>query len=928
MTRASAGDVGRHLGRLFDAGSAVGLTDGELLERVAQRRDEWAEAAFEVLLARHGAMVLTVCRQVLGDAHAAEDTFQATFLVLVRRAGSLRVREPGTVGPWLYGVAYRIALKARREDARRRARERRAAVPAVGNTSAAIAQGEVHALLHEEVNRLPAKYRAPVVLCYLEGRTHDEAAAALQWPVGTVRGRLARARDLLRARLTRRGLAPDGWAGALLLGPAARIEPPARLLAATVAAAIDGMPAGAVTATRELHAPRPAPGAAQDDRGRSLDRLDAGRVRFRPSRHAGVAAPAIARSGRRPPSRRPRTDQPRSISTAIRYRSTAAPASGRFAFTMAPLSNRSSSPPTRSRWSRSIAALLLSMSGRRARGGSSAKSAARRPSCQRSAPSRGIALSPDGTTLATVDYPSQLRLWDMATGRERRRWLQAQGPAVLAPAPLPQWPDRCRERDGSDVRRPVGHHQSHRDLPQDSRRLGPALGPQVLPRRPILATATRDTEIVRGTTLIGPREGLDASLGSRHGQGAETIPVDGLDVQSLAFSPDGKLLAAAVSDGTVRLYDLTTGLERMPRLGPEPVNPPPGGDVKAVPRGPRAMAAWHSLRDGSILAAGDLRLDPGRDDPSLATIHLWDVARGRELHRIPAHQARVGSLSFSPDGKTLASTGGEPVVRLWDVATGREAFPQCGPPLGRPYAGRLTGRRNGLHRRGRRHHSTVGPLLRPRIGPHRPAQRPRRGAGRRPRWQDLAGRRPDGGPATAGRLDRHLQRGGASGDPAPCSIRERDRPPSTSPTRRTARPSHPRAGSGTPVSGEVLVTLRHQDPQNDRFLTFCPIFYTPDGRQVITAEPDGVRVWDPATGREVRRADSVVQPPRSRHPLARRPIPGHASAPVSGRIGRSRRSSSGSWPRARRSRRSKSHGRVDPLPRLLPRRSIPGIGRR
>jgi hypothetical protein len=103
MASASVGDLGRHLGRLFGAGSAVGLTDGELLERFAHRRDEAAEAAFETLLARHGALVLTVCRQVLSDAHAAEDAFQATFLVLVRRAASLRVREPGSLGPWLHG---------------------------------------------------------------------------------------------------------------------------------------------------------------------------------------------------------------------------------------------------------------------------------------------------------------------------------------------------------------------------------------------------------------------------------------------------------------------------------------------------------------------------------------------------------------------------------------------------------------------------------------------------------------------------------------------------------------------------------------------------------------------------------------------------------------------------------------------------------
>ncbi len=204
MASASAGDLGRQLNRLFGPGSAVGLTDGELIRRFADRRDESAEAAFETIMDRHGAMVLSVCRQVLGEVHAAEDAFQATYLVLVRRAGSLQVRETGSLGPWLYGVAYRIALKARQGAARRCKRERAVARPALEAPSTAIEEGEFRALLHDEVDRLPSKYRAPIVLCYFEGRTHDEAAAALNWPIGTVRGRLSRARDRLRSRLAQR----------------------------------------------------------------------------------------------------------------------------------------------------------------------------------------------------------------------------------------------------------------------------------------------------------------------------------------------------------------------------------------------------------------------------------------------------------------------------------------------------------------------------------------------------------------------------------------------------------------------------------------------------------------------------------------------------------------------------------------------------
>jgi polysaccharide biosynthesis/export protein len=193
-------NLARNMRQLFDAGSGVGLTDRELLGRLAPRgKDTVApvdssavEAAFETLLARHGTMVLSVCRQILGDVHAADDAFQATFLVLIRRSGSLGSREYNTLGPWLYGVAYRTAIQARRLKARRRARERRVAVPVLAGDTSPTELDDLRSLLHAEVGRLPAKYRAPIVLCYFEGRTHEEAAGALHWPVGTVRGRLAR----------------------------------------------------------------------------------------------------------------------------------------------------------------------------------------------------------------------------------------------------------------------------------------------------------------------------------------------------------------------------------------------------------------------------------------------------------------------------------------------------------------------------------------------------------------------------------------------------------------------------------------------------------------------------------------------------------------------------------------------------------------
>ena len=204
------------------AQDAEGQSDGQLLGRFLTRRDE---AAFAVLLKRHGPMVLAVCRRILNNAADAEDAFQATFIVLVRRAASLTARA--VLGDWLHGVARRTALNARRMAARRRMKE------------AAMGRSEVReekvrddrlVLLDDELARLPEKYRLPIVLCELEGWTRQEAAQRLQWPEGTVAGRLVRGRELLAKRLVRRGLAFS--AGAL---PTADV--PAALASATIKAA-------------------------------------------------------------------------------------------------------------------------------------------------------------------------------------------------------------------------------------------------------------------------------------------------------------------------------------------------------------------------------------------------------------------------------------------------------------------------------------------------------------------------------------------------------------------------------------------------------------------------------------------------------------------------------------------------------------------
>jgi RNA polymerase sigma factor (sigma-70 family) len=223
-----------HLRRVVLLRDGAGLTDGQLLESFINRKDE---AAFEALVRRHGPMVLGVCRRVLHNHHDAEDAFQATFLVLVRKAASIVPRE--MVAKWLYGVAYRTALKARGLIAKRKSREKQ--VTEMPEPEAVVKDErwpELQPLLDQELSRLPDKYRVPVVLCDLEGKTGKEAARQLTWPEGTVASRLSRGRGMLAKRLTRHSVTLSSETLAVVLSQnAASACVPTSLAATTVKAA-------------------------------------------------------------------------------------------------------------------------------------------------------------------------------------------------------------------------------------------------------------------------------------------------------------------------------------------------------------------------------------------------------------------------------------------------------------------------------------------------------------------------------------------------------------------------------------------------------------------------------------------------------------------------------------------------------------------
>lgn len=236
MRTASDGAAERHIRTLLETGEVGGLPDGRLLERFMAGDGARAEAAFAALVERHGPLVWRACRAILADPNDADDAFQATFLVMVRRARGLWVRD--SLGPWLLQVARRTSMRSRALSHRRRLRERAAA----GERSSLVDEpqpDDLGAAIHEEVGRLPERYRAVVVLCLLEGLPDAQAATRLGWPLGTVHSRLARGREKLRRGLTRRGITPAVATLASSRTPmeAASAAVPARLIEATVGSA-------------------------------------------------------------------------------------------------------------------------------------------------------------------------------------------------------------------------------------------------------------------------------------------------------------------------------------------------------------------------------------------------------------------------------------------------------------------------------------------------------------------------------------------------------------------------------------------------------------------------------------------------------------------------------------------------------------------
>ncbi|HKB42046.1 MAG TPA: sigma-70 family RNA polymerase sigma factor, partial [Gemmataceae bacterium] len=679
MATARPETIVRHVRQMMLPAQTQTLSDSQLLEHFQASRDE---AAFAALMQRHSGLVWIICRRVLGHTQDAEDAFQATFLALSRQGGVIRKSE--AVASWLHGTAYRVAMRAKRDASRRRLHEGRAR-PASGKTNGCDeAWRELQAALDEEVQRLPQRQHAVFVLRVLQGKSQEEAATCLGWKPGTISGTLARARQLLRARLARRGielsallagLALTGQptqaaatlaAGTLrlALGQAAVPLPVASLLKGVINAmfstkrkALTALLLALVLSGAAL-AWRSAPPRPLEPLRAAADRPQ-GQVKAATDAQGDPLPPgAVGRLG------------------TVRFRH----ASCVRAFALSPngkiLAAGEMSDHAITLWDAEtgkqmrrleghtgeVSALAFTPDGKTLASGAwdhtirlwdVAKGTTRRrllhPGADRSLVSR-LAFSPDGKTLVSRSHNKMVCVWQVATGKVLHRIDVGYGISrALALSP-----------DGKTIAAAMGDWKKGEvrlwttDTGQEVHRLA-NLG--------IMATSVAFSP--DGKTLAA---GFDSALRNQPGnivlwevgswRKVRTLRVEEGANSYVVFSPDGKTLVSGGSHAP-RLWDAKTGKERAKCRADLHAQFPPSMDVLFD-------AAFSP--DGKTLVT---RMGPVGVEGS-NTLRFWDMLTAQEVRRFAGHQGVVDCLAFSADARTLVTGSTDGTVGVWNVAGRKE----------------------------------------------------------------------------------------------------------------------------------------------------------------------------------------------------------------------------------------------------------------
>lgn len=631
--------VVRHLRRLADAPVAEG-TDAQLLQQFVACRNE---EAFATLVRRHGGLIRTVCRHILHREEDVEDALQATLLVLACKAAA--IRKANSVASWLYGVAYRTAMNAKKTAARRRQRERQAESRSPEQPVSEAVLRELQTILDEEVQRLPQKYRAPFVVCCLEGKSKAEAARELGWKEGTVSGRLAQARKRLQQRLSRRGVTLS----AALCATGVFQDTAAAAVPAAVIRAVLSFAAGKTSAV-SIPAVTLAEGVVK---AMLATKLKLGAVLLLT---LGVLATGVGLAAHHGfAARQAEASQPEQRRAVAERTEVAKPASrDRFGDPL---------PPR----------VLARIGTTRLRHGGQIYQ---------------LAFSPHGQTLASTGRDGMLRLWEAATGKELHRFGTVDRPAHYF----------AFAADGGFLVSGSGHQDVSQWDVGTGTQLRSLKNPgywfqrvAVSPNNKLIAAAGDRHRIPLWDA------GTGQVLRTLNGKEDSTFP------PAIAFSPDSKTLAAAKTDRTIPLWDVATGIElrrfSVP-LGPgeKPSAKPnnPIWDLAFSPDG-KVLACCGTFRDiwlGDVstgkeicrLAGGPFgtrQLAFSPDGKMLACsshggcFRLWDTATFQMLREFQTGGDAGNGVAFAPDSRTLATSVG-PAIRLWHVQSGREILPDRG----------------------------------------------------------------------------------------------------------------------------------------------------------------------------------------------------------------------------------------------------------